>query len=135
MKFHRFVVVATALLSLQLAAAQAQSKKPTLSVPPPIPAKATPKLSKLKGGTVVSVNAAAGMVTIQAKDGTQASYTVTKATRLHRNRKPAKLSDIAAGDHVMLARFNGATKEAAQLELFANSGGKAIPAAGVVPSK
>ena len=135
MKNAKAVTVAIAVTLALPMLARAQGKKFSPTTPPPIQAKITPKWGKLKGGTVISVNQTAGTVTIQAKDGTRASYGVTKTTRLHRNRKPAQLSDIIVGDHVMLARFNGATKEAVQLELFVSSGRKMIPATVAAPSK
>ena len=127
MRNIKTVSAAMAMMLVLFGGARAQSKKASLPIPPPVPAKPSPKWAKLKGGTVLSVNAVAGTINIQAKDGTEASYGVTKNTRLHRNRKAAKLSDVMTGDHVMLARFNSATKEAVQLELFLSSGNRTSP--------
>jgi hypothetical protein len=68
-------------------------------------------------GSVDSVDLAADRLWAKAKTGKSRDFTVTGATEILRDKRPAKLADIKPGDKVKLLRYNSATREIKKIEL------------------
>lgn len=113
-------LAAAAALFLALPAA-ASPQAPVASAPPPAAAAARTIV-----GSVVSVDAAAGAVVVREsvrteKSGAQpaaetVSVRVDAATQILRGKRTATLSDLRAGDHVVV-RYTGTAKEGRALSV------------------
>ncbi len=67
-----------------------------------------PKVLDVQRGVVTAVDA--GSITVKSDDGFSATYTISPNTKVHKAKKPATVSQVAANDRVRLvASKNGGT--------------------------
>ena len=98
----------------------AKKAKASLAVAAPVPLPPTPegriRWTKM-AGSVDSVDLAANRLWAKVKTGKSRDFMVTDATKMLRDKKPARLADIKPGDKVKLLRYNSATREIKDIEL------------------
>jgi outer membrane lipoprotein-sorting protein len=93
---------------------------PAIEAPPPPMPEGRIRWTKM-AGSVDSVDQAGERIWAKAKTGRSRDFKVTGATKILRDKKPAKLADIKPGDKVELLRYNSATREVKRIELSAAS--------------
>lgn len=121
----------------QAPAAPATPAAPAMKAPAAKPAKSTIDMVR---GEVVSVDATANTITIKTKSGKSDTLNVDEKTKIEKAKKEIALSEVSAGDKVMIAfKVVDSKKIVKTIKISSKSGAKkaaapATPAAPVAPA-